>query len=419
MTDVAPPPPPRRASSTRLLGTTTLLALRAIRRHILRSVLTVLGIVIGVFAVVTMVTLGKGATQSVHDQVSSLGANVLTVIPGASPGRGGGGETPPPFKPEDLDAIRDQVAGVTAVAPTAQTTATAISNASNWSTSVRGTTDAYFDVQAWKLTSGRYFTPQEEEAGKSVCIVGKTVKDNLYPNTDAVGARLLVGSVSCEVIGELALRGGGGFGQDVDDTVIFPLKAVQRRFTGNRDINAVVVAADPAYDSADVQQSIAALLRERRNIRGGKLDDFTIFDSRQIADTLSGITNVLTAIVSAVAGISLLVGGIGIMNIMLVSVTERTREIGIRLAIGAVAREVMLQFLVEAVVLSCLGGLIGLILALFASIGLAQLIKVPFVFDPWTNLLAFLFSGLIGVVFGYFPARRAAALNPIDALRHE
>jgi putative ABC transport system permease protein len=221
------------------------------------------------------------------------------------------------------------------------------------------------------------------------------------------------------VIGELALRGGGGFGQDVDDTVIFPLKAVQRRFTGNRDINAVVVAADPAYDSADVQQSIAALLRERRNIRGGKLDDFTIFDSRQIADTLSGITNVLTAIVSAVAGISLLVGGIGIMNIMLVSVTERTREIGIRLAIGAVAREVMLQFLVEAVVLSCLGGLIGLILSLFASIGLAQLIKVPFVFDPWTNLLAFLFSGLIGVVFGYFPARRAAALNPIDALRHE
>jgi putative ABC transport system permease protein len=245
------------------------------------------------------------------------------------------------------------------------------------------------------------------------------VKDNLYPNTDAVGTRLLVGSVSCEVIGELALRGGGGFGQDIDDTVIFPLKAVQRRFTGNRDISIAVVAADPAYDSADVQQSIAALLRERRNIRGGKLDDFTIFDSRQIADTLSGITNVLTAIVSAVAGISLLVGGIGIMNIMLVSVTERTREIGIRLAIGAVAREVMLQFLVEAVVLSCLGGLIGLILALFASLGLSQLIKVPFVFDPWTNLLAFLFSGLIGVVFGYFPARRAASLNPIDALRHE
>jgi len=420
MTDpAAAPPPPRQASSFRLLGTTALLALRAIRRHLLRSVLTVLGIVIGVFAVVTMVTLGKGATRSVHDQVSNLGANVLTVIPGTSQGRGGGGETPPPFKPEDLDAIRDQVAGVTAVAPIAQTTATAISNASNWSTTVKGTTDAYFDAQAWKLANGRIFTPQEEAAGKSVCIVGKTVKDNLYPTSSPVGSSLLVGSVSCEVIGELALRGGGGFGQDVDDTVVLPLKTVQRRFTGNRDISAVVVAADPAYDSADVQQSIAALLRERRNIRSGKLDDFTIFDSRQIADTLSGITNVLTAIVSAVAAISLLVGGIGIMNIMLVSVTERTREIGIRLAIGAVAREVMLQFLVEAVVLSCLGGLIGLILALFTSIGLAKVIKVPFVFDPWTNLLAFLFSGLIGVVFGYFPARRAASLNPIDALRHE
>jgi putative ABC transport system permease protein len=412
------PPTPRRASAMRLLGTTTLLALRAIRRHILRSCLTVLGIVIGVFAVVTMVTLGKGATRSVHDQVSSLGANVLTIIPGTSQGRGGGGETPPPFKPEDIGAIHDQVAGVTAVAPIAQSTATAISNASNWSTTVKGTTDAYFDVQGWKLASGRFFTPQEETAGKSVCIVGKTVKDNLYPSRGAVGTLLLVGSVSCQVIGELALR-GGGLGQDVDDAVILPLKTVQRRFTGSRDISAVVVAADPAYDSADVQQSIAALLRERRNIRAGKLDDFTIFDSRQIADTLSGITNVLTAIVSAVAAISLLVGGIGIMNIMLVSVTERTREIGIRLAIGAVAREVMLQFLVEAVVLSCLGGLIGLVLALFASIGLAQAIKVPFVFDPWTNLMAFLFSGLIGIVFGYFPARRAAALNPIDALRHE
>ncbi|HEY0315386.1 MAG TPA: ABC transporter permease, partial [Sphingomonas sp.] len=302
-----------------MLGTTALLALRAIRRHLLRSCLTVLGIVIGVFAVVTMVTLGKGATRSVHDQVSSLGSNVLTVIPGTSQGRGGGGETPPPFKPEDIEAIRDQVSGVTAVAPLAQTTATAISNASNWSTSVKGTTGDYFTVQGWKLANGRYFTPAEEAAGKSVCIVGKTVKDNLYPATSAVGTSLLVGSVSCQVIGELALRGGGGFGQDIDDTVILPLKTVQRRFTGNRDIAAIVVAADPAYDSADVQQSIAALLRERRNIRSGKLDDFTIFDSRQIADTLSGITNVLTAIVSAVAAISLLVGGIGIMNIMLVS----------------------------------------------------------------------------------------------------
>ena len=413
------PPPPRQASSMRLLGTTALLALRAIRRHLLRSCLTVLGIVIGVFAVVTMVTLGKGATRSVHDQVSSLGANILTVIPGQGNGRGGGGQAPPPFKWEDLRAIQDQVTGVTSVAPQAQASAAAVHNAANWSTTVNGTTNAYFDAENWKVADGRRFTDSEEAAGKSVCLLGATVKTNLYPHEEPVGTRLRLGAIDCQVVGVLDSKGQGGFGQDQDDTVILPIKAVQRRFTGNQDIRAIIVAADPAYDSADVQQSIAALLRERRNIRGGKLDDFMIFDNKQIADTLSGITNVLTAIVSAVAAISLLVGGIGIMNIMLVSVTERTREIGIRLAIGAVAREVMLQFLVEAVVLSCLGGLIGLVLALFASLGLAQVIKVPFVFDPWTNLTAFLFSGLIGIVFGYFPARRAASLNPIDALRHE
>ncbi len=419
MSDPEAPPPPGHASSARLLGTTVLLAFRAIRRHLLRSFLTVLGIVIGVFAVVTMVTLGKGATQSVHDQISSLGANALTVLPGQGFGRGGGGEAPQPFKFEDLAAIRDQVAGVTAVAPQAQAPATAVRNAANWSTTVNGTTDDYLDAQSWEVADGRRFTPAEEAAGKAVCLIGNTVKTNLYPSSEPVGTRLRLGSVSCEVVGVLAAHGQGGFGQDADDTVLMPIKVVQRRFTGNRDIRAIIVGADPAYDSKDVQESIAALMRERRNIVGGKLDDFMIFDNRQLANTLSSSTRVLTAIVGAVAGISLLVGGIGIMNIMLVSVTERTREIGIRLAIGAIAREVMLQFLVEAVVLSCLGGLIGLLLALAATIGLAAALGIPFLFDPWTNLVAFLFSALIGIVFGYFPARRAAALNPIDALRHE
>jgi putative ABC transport system permease protein len=198
-----------------------------------------------------------------------------------------------------------------------------------------------------------------------------------------------------------------------------PIKAVQRRFTGNRDIRLIMVAVDPAYDSASVQASITDLLRERRRITGGKEDDFNIFDTKQISETLQGTTKILTALLGAVAAVSLLVGGIGIMNIMLVSVTERTREIGIRLAIGAVAREVLLQFLVEAVALACLGGLIGLLLALVATILLAPMMQVPFIFDPQINLLAFFFSAAIGVMFGYFPARRAASLNPIDALRHE
>jgi putative ABC transport system permease protein len=406
-------------ANSRLIATSALLAVRAIRRHVLRSFLTVLGIVIGVFAVVTMVTLGKGASRSVHDQVSGLGANVLTVLPGTAPGRGGGGATPPPFKPEDVDAIRDQIGGVTAVAAQAQVSETAVYNAANWQTTVNGASNAYLDAQNWALTEGRRFTGDEEQAGKSVCLVGSTVARNLYANQSPLGTTLRLGSISCTVVGALATRGQGGFGQDNDDAVIMPIKAVQRRLTGNREIRAIIVGADPAYDSKAIQQSIAALLRERRNIHDGKLDDFTIFDSKQIADTLASITGTLTAIVSAVAAISLLVGGIGIMNIMLVSVTERTREIGIRLAIGALGHEVMLQFLVEAVVLSCIGGLIGLVLALGASIGLSRLLDLPFAFDPVTNLMAFAFSGLIGVVFGYFPARRAAALNPIDALRHE
>jgi putative ABC transport system permease protein len=313
-------------ASTRLIATSALLAVRAIRRHVLRSFLTVLGIVIGVFAVVTMVTLGKGASRQVHDQVSGLGANVLTVLPGTAPGRGGGGAAPPPFKPEDIDAIRDQIGGVTAVAAQAQVSATAVFNAANWQTTVNGASDAYLDAQNWALTAGRRFTADEEQAGKSVCLVGSTVAKNLYANQSALGTTLRVGTISCTVVGALATRGQGGFGQDNDDAVIMPIKAVQRRLTGNRDIRAIIVAADPAYDSKQVQQSIAALLRERRNIHNGKLDDFTIFDSKQIADTLASITGTLTAIVSAVAGISLLVGGIGIMNIMLVSVTERARD---------------------------------------------------------------------------------------------
>jgi putative ABC transport system permease protein len=220
------------------------------------------------------------------------------------------------------------------------------------------------------------------------------------------------------VIGVLATRGQGGFG-DQDDVVVMPIKFVQRRFTGDRDISQIMVAVDDAYDNSAVQSSLEELMRERRKVKTGQDDNFNVFDTKQISDTLTGTTTILTQIVGAVAAISLLVGGIGIMNIMLVSVTERTREIGIRLAIGAVAREVLMQFLVEAIVLSCLGGLIGLALALVASLAIAPLMQVPFLFDVRTNLIAFFFSAAIGVVFGYFPARRAAALNPIDALRHE
>jgi len=402
-----------------MLGTTFLLALRSILRHKLRSFLTTLGIIIGVAAVVSMVTLGKATTAAVQQQISALGTNILQIRPGQGFGRGGGGPRPPDFEPADVTALQQQIAGVTAVAPQAQSTATAIYEGANWSTTINGTTTAYFTVQPWALSAGRLFTPAEEEAGKAVCIIGSTVQKNLFRNEEAVGKRFRIGDVSCDVIGTLSTRGQAGFGGDQDDVVIMPIKTVQRRFTGSTDIRMILVGVDQAYSTDDVQASITALLRDRRRITGGKLDDFNIFDTKQISDTLTGTTTLLTRIVAAVAGISLVVGGIGIMNIMLVSVTERTREIGIRLAIGAVAREVLMQFLVEAVVLSCLGGLIGLMVAQLVILVATPLMQVPWTFDSQINIFAFLISAVIGVVFGYFPARRAAGLNPIDALRHE
>ncbi|RDE05394.1 ABC transporter permease [Sphingomonas aracearum] len=402
-----------------MFGTTLLLALRSIARHKLRSFLTTLGIIIGVAAVVTMVTLGRATTAQVQKNIASLGTNILQVRPGQGFGRGGGGPRPPDFKPEDVDAIANQIAGVTAVAPQAQSTATAIYEGANWSTTINGTTAAYFRVQPWPLAQGRQWSPQEEQAGKAVCIIGNTVKQNLFRGGEAVGNRFRIGAISCDVVGVLSTRGQAGFGGDQDDVVMMPIKAVQRRFTGNRDVRLMLVGVDEAYSTASVQAALSDLLRERRNIGGGKEDDFNIFDTKQISDTLSSTTTLLTSIVTAVAAISLVVGGIGIMNIMLVSVTERTREIGIRLAIGAVAREVLTQFLVEAIALSMLGGVIGLLVAQLAVGLLSWAGGLPFLFVPEINALAFAVSALIGVVFGYFPARRAAALNPIDALRHE
>ncbi|WP_417592834.1 ABC transporter permease [Parasphingorhabdus sp.] len=401
-----------------MLGTTFLLALKEIRRHLMRSFLTTLGVIIGVASVVTMVSLGNGATASIEAQISSLGTNLLTVRPGQGMGRGGG-DSPAQFKEDDVDAVRTQIGGVEYVAPQTTASVTAIYEAQNWSTTVTGTTNDYFAASQLELAEGRIFSEAEETAGKSVCVIGETVRSSLFRDDEAIGRKIRLNDISCQVIGLLTKRGQSGFGLDPDDQVIMPIKTVMRRLTGNQDVIAFQVAVDPAYDSTAVSAAIAKLLRERRNLTSGSEDDFNILDSKQLSDTLSGTTRTLTLLLGAVAAVSLIVGGVGIMNIMLVSVTERTHEIGIRLAIGAVQREVLLQFLVEAVVLSCLGGIIGLILALIATIGLSSLFGLPFIFNVQINLLAFAFAALIGVVFGYFPARRAASLNPIDALRHE
>lgn len=400
-----------------MLWNTLLLALRAIRRNLLRSFLTVLGIVIGVAAVITMVTLGNGATKSVSDQIASMGSNLLMVRPGQR--FGPGSEVAPNFKSADVEAIRSQISAFQAVAPVVSMSATAVYQARNWSTIVTGSSNDYFTAGNWELTAGRVFMETEERAGKAVCVIGETVREKLFGGQNPVGSEIRIKRFACEVIGLLKVKGQSAMGSDQDDTIIMPLRTVQRRLTGSQDINRLTLSVTPGASIDAAKDQLAGLLRERRNIAESEEDDFRVMDTRQIAEALTSTTRILTMLLGAVAAVSLLVGGIGIMNIMLVSVTERTREIGIRLAIGALEREVLLQFLIEAVVLSSLGGLIGIALATAASIFLADLMSVPYLFDPGINLLSFFFSAAIGVIFGYFPARRAAGLNPIDALRHE
>jgi putative ABC transport system permease protein len=400
-----------------MLWNTLLLALRSIRRNLLRSFLTILGIVIGVAAVITMVTLGNGATKSVSDQIASMGSNLLMVMPGQR--FGPGAEAGAPFKIADVEAIRNQITGARLVAPIVSKSATAVYQANNWSTTVTGSSNDYFEAGNWKIAAGRNFSEAEERAGKAVCVIGDTLREKLFGRQNPVGSEIRIKQFACEVIGLLKAKGQSSMGSDQDDTVVMPLRTVQRRLSGSQDINRLTISVKAGSSIDAVKDQLNQLLRERRNISENEDDDFRVMDTRQIAETLTSTTKILTMLLGAVAAVSLLVGGIGIMNIMLVSVTERTREIGIRLAIGALEREVLLQFLIEAVVLSSLGGLIGIAIATVASIFLAGLMEVPYLFGPSINLLSFFFSAAIGVIFGFFPARRAAGLNPIDALRHE
>ena len=393
------------------------LSLRSIRRNLLRSFLTILGIVIGVSAVITMVTLGNGATLAVQNQISSLGTNLLQVRPGQRMGPGSGGA--PAFKDVDADAIAQQIGGIQAVAPEGRTGSTVVAGGRNWTTSIIGSTNAWLETGNWQARSGRAFSPEEVRAGSAVCLVGSTLQRELFGGQDPVGQQLRVKAFSCEIVGVLGSKGQGAFGNDQDDVVLLPLATLQRRVTGSTRVQTLLVSMQEGSDPERLKASLRQLLRERRKLAEADEDNFNILDTKQLADTLSGTTKVMTTLLGAVAAVSLLVGGIGIMNIMLVSVTERTREIGLRLAIGALEREVLLQFLIEAVVLAALGGLIGIVLATGASLVLAQAMQVPYVFSPGVNLLSFLFSAGIGVLFGYFPARRAARMDPIEALRHE
>ncbi len=401
-----------------MLWNTLLLALREIKRNVMRSFLTVLGIVIGVASVITMVTLGNGATQQVTTQIASLGSNLLMVTPGRRMGPGSAGSSPS-FKVEDGEAIAREIASAALVVPVASRSTSAIFGNQNWSTTVTGTTNAFLELRSMSLHSGRSFSDSEARAGAAVCVIGQTVREKLFGSQDPIGSRIRLGALSFQVIGLLEAKGQSTMGQDQDDTVLLPLRTFQRRISGNQDVGMIQVSIREGQPTEKAQRDIRLLMRERRRLAVSEEDNFNVMDTKEITRMLTGTTQVLTGLLGAVAAVSLLVGGIGIMNIMLVSVTERTREIGTRLAIGALEREVLMQFLVEAVVLSSSGGLFGILLGLGASFGLKNLLQVPFVFNPGIAIIAFLFSAAVGVLFGYFPALKAARLDPIEALRHE
>jgi putative ABC transport system permease protein len=397
-----------------------ILALRELRRNVMRSALTTLGIVIGVSAVIVMVTVGGGATIQVGEDIAAMGSNRLTIVPGQQAGPGRMSAAAEFFSIADAEALRNELVSLSAVSPTAQRSMGAIIGNRNWRTTVVGALNEYFAINALEIESGRSFTEGEARSGRPVCVLGATVHSALFGSQNPIGVPVRLERTSCEIVGLLRSKGGQtSLGMDPDDLIIMPISTFHRRIAGDDHVMQIHASVAAGSSNAKAENDILRLMRERRRTGIADEDDFSIIDMADVARTLTATTTLLTMLLGAVAGVSLLVGGIGIMNIMLVSVTERTREIGIRLAIGALEREVLAQFLIEAVVLSIFGGVLGIAIALAGSVALTRWLNVPLIIDPWVVALAVVFSGMVGVAFGYAPARKAARLDPIEALRHE
>jgi len=403
------------------LGATFKVAGRALRKNKLRSVLTALGIIIGVGAVIAMVSIGNGAKAQVQVQIASLGQNILQVFSGSITASGirtgfGGAGT---LKIEDAEAIRREVTGVAAVSEEVASTAQVAAGNQNWFTRVLGESAEYFDIRQWPIADGAAFTSQDVRSANKVCVIGHTTAYNIYGNEDPVGQVLRIKGVPFVVTGVLTQKGFSLQGTDQDDVVVMPFTSAMKRVAGGttlRNINVQIASEDQI---ASAQQQIVSLLRQRHNIRSGRDDDFTVRNQQEVADTANATADVMTGLLFAVACVSLVVGGIGIMNIMLVSVTERTREIGVRLAVGAHGRDILTQFLIEAVVLSAMGGVIGIAAGVVASKVISMVKNWPTVISPLWMLIAFLVSAAVGIFFGFYPARAASQLDPIDALRYE
>jgi len=401
-------------------------ALRSLKSNTMRSVLTTLGIIIGVGAVIIMVSIGNGAKEQINEMIDKLGANIMMVMPGRSFGRGvsGGAGSLPTLTEDDAWAIQNEIITVELVAPFVRGGAQLVSGNLNWSTTVQGVTNEFFGAREWDLTKGRLFDLEEIKGSAKVAILGETVAENLFPNQDPLGENIRINRVPFTVIGVLEPKGEAGPGGDQDDTVIIPLTTAKRRVLGGRQlagnlVGGIYVKAKNAEVVAETEERVTALLRQRHRIVPNKDDDFRVRNMAEFMNARADSSKAMSLLLLAVASISLIVGGIGIMNIMLVSVTERTREIGLRMAVGATGGNIMSQFLIESIVLSLIGGILGVMLGVGGSFAMSTYSQWRTIIDPQSILLAFSFSAAVGIFFGFYPAHKASLLDPIEALRHE
>ena len=393
-------------------------ALRALRRSAMRSILTALGIIIGVAAVIAMVSIGNGAKSQVEASIASLGQNIISVYPGSATtgGMHGGWGSASSLTVDEALTIRREISGIVAVSPELRDRQQVLANGLNWNSSVNGEDVTYLDIRLWTIAEGEMFTEGDVNSAAKVCVIGQTVVAKLFPDGDPVGRSLRIRNLPFKIVGVLKAKGFNYFGSDQDDVVIIPYTSHLKRIARRPNLNSIIIQAESPDQMTRIQQDVTDFLQQRRN---GRDPDFTVRNQQELAEAATATTKTMTVLLGAIAGVSLIVGGIGIMNIMLVSVTERTREIGIRLAVGAHGRDVLTQFLVEAIILSVMGGTLGILLGVGSSQLISRLNGWPVLVSTSAIVGAVAFSAAIGVFFGFYPARKAAQLDPIEALRYE